>query len=238
MGRAPERAPGPPGWVLPCLGRAPEEKMEREIDERLLARIWRGQWIEPSRLETADGRRLQVVFPGRANGDSGPDFQGAIVALEEGRLLEGDVELHVWSRDWITHGHQRDPAYNGVVLHVTWMADTLWTRREDGVEVATVPLKGHLSLPVGALVALDPSPEEPPPFYTGCRRVAQALGRDGTGRLLDLVGETRSKTRVSAFRGSWPAGHRGRCCTRGCWERRASCPLRAQGRPGGLGPRM
>ncbi|MCH7996197.1 MAG: DUF2851 family protein, partial [Chloroflexi bacterium] len=72
-----------------------EEKMEREIDERLLARIWRGQWIEASRLETTDGRRLQVVFPGRANGDSGPDFLGAIVALEDGRLLVGDVELHV-----------------------------------------------------------------------------------------------------------------------------------------------
>ena len=186
-----------------------EEKMEREIDERLLARIWRGQWIEASRLETTDGRRLQVVFPGRANGDSGPDFLGAIVALENGRLLVGDVELHVRSRDWITHGHHRDPAYNGVVLHVIWMSDTLWTRREDGVEVATVPLKGRLSLPVGALVALDPSPEETPPFYTSCRRVAQALGMDRMGSMLDLAGEARFKNKGIRFQGElacWPPG--------------------------------
>ncbi|MEE9248771.1 MAG: DUF2851 family protein, partial [Dehalococcoidia bacterium] len=107
------------------------------------------------------------------------------------------------------HGHHRDPAYNGVVLHVTWRADTLWTRREDGVEVATVPLKGRLSLPVEALVALDPSPEESPPFYMGCRRAARALGREGVGRLLDLAGEARFKNKGARFQGElacWPPG--------------------------------
>ncbi len=59
-----------------------------------------------------------MVYPGRPTSEAGPDFQQAIIALPDGRLLRGDVELHLDESDWWAHGHSRDSAYNGVVLHV------------------------------------------------------------------------------------------------------------------------
>ncbi|HQF39205.1 MAG TPA: DUF2851 family protein, partial [Opitutaceae bacterium] len=47
----------------------------------------------------------------------GPDFCGARLRID-GRETVGDVEVHFHSVDWMRHGHDRDPAYEGVVLHV------------------------------------------------------------------------------------------------------------------------
>ena len=100
----------------------------------------------PHRRRCADPGRL----PGRRNGGAGPDFLDASVDVEGRGLLRGDVEIHVRARDWMSHGHHRDPAYNGVVLHVVWDADSLWTEREDGQHVPTAPLKGCLQTSVEA----------------------------------------------------------------------------------------
>lgn len=172
--------------------------MGREIDERVLARIWKGQWLEASKLRTAEGQRLQVVFPGRANGDRGPDFLGAIIALGDARLMEGDVELHVEARDWEAHGHHGDPAYNGVVLHVVWTGQLPWVEREDGGRVATLPLKGSVSLPIGALLSLE-DPE--PPFYDNCREAVRGLEPQGLGVILDRMGDARFQAKGAFYQG-------------------------------------
>jgi hypothetical protein len=65
---------------------------------------------------TTDGEQFQVIYPGRRSGTDGPDFRGAILADAAGRVRTGDVELHLRSRDWITHGHRADPTYNAVPL--------------------------------------------------------------------------------------------------------------------------
>jgi hypothetical protein len=64
-----------------------------------------------------------VVFPGRRWGGPGPDFRGALLALPDGTLVRGDVELHRRARDWITHRHAADPEYAQVVLHVVEVLD-------------------------------------------------------------------------------------------------------------------
>ncbi|MFQ5933917.1 MAG: DUF2851 family protein [Dehalococcoidia bacterium] len=179
--------------------------MGREVDERLLARLWRGQWLDPSRLKTVEGRGVQVVFPGRGNGDGGPDVLDAMVALDDGRLLRGAVELHVQAADWEAHRHHRDPAFNGVVLHVTWSDDLPWVEREDGARVPTLPLRGRTLLPIEALMAVE---EPDPPFFGGCRRVVQELGPEGVGELLDRMGEERFRGKGDRFQGElacWPA---------------------------------
>lgn len=88
----------------------------RAADEDDLCRLWAARAFPLDALATTDGAGLQVVYPGRRSGAGGPDFQGAILADDAGRVRAGDVELHLRARDWIAHGHRADPAYNNVLL--------------------------------------------------------------------------------------------------------------------------
>lgn len=88
-----------------------------QVTESLLVRVWHSQILRDKELITAGGESFRVIYPGRTNSESGPDFHHAIIATGEGEL-RGDVELHVRSSGWQAHGHHRDPRYNGLILHV------------------------------------------------------------------------------------------------------------------------
>ena len=75
-------------------------------------------------LETTDGRAIEVIDPGLYNRrNAGPDFFNAKVRIGE-TLWVGNIEIHQKSSDWYLHGHDRDPRYDNVVLHVVGQADT------------------------------------------------------------------------------------------------------------------
>jgi len=85
--------------------------------EKLLQQIWMRGEFDARDAFTADGRRVDVVHPGRWNLLGGPDFQGARLRIG-GVVTTGDVELHLHAADWRAHGHAGDPAYDRVILHV------------------------------------------------------------------------------------------------------------------------
>lgn len=87
------------------------------FSEKLLQKIWLLGYFETRGVRLADGRALEVSAPGRWNLLGGPDFRGARLRID-GCELTGDVEVHFHAADWERHGHDRDPAYNEVVLHV------------------------------------------------------------------------------------------------------------------------
>ena len=60
----------------------------------------------------------EVVEPGRHNSGAGPDFLGALLRFPDGNLRRGDVELHLSHNGWRAHGHQPDPRYSAVMVHV------------------------------------------------------------------------------------------------------------------------
>lgn len=88
------------------------------VPEAALQAAWAALAGANAALTTAEGETLRVVFPGVPNRGAGPDFQGAIIATERGRLVRGDVEIHRQPSGWREHGHAGDPRYAGVVLHV------------------------------------------------------------------------------------------------------------------------
>ena len=93
------------------------------LSEATLSHLWAGQRFPASALVTRRGAPLRVLRPGRRGRGPGPDFRDALIAASSGRLLRGDVELHVFSKDFRRHGHHRDARYNGVVLHVVFEDD-------------------------------------------------------------------------------------------------------------------
>lgn len=88
-----------------------------KISEKVLRRIWKEQKFINLPLKTADGRSINVIFTGKSNPDSGPDFLNAKIYIG-GNLYVGDVEIHHNTIDWIAHQHESDPKYNRVILHV------------------------------------------------------------------------------------------------------------------------
>lgn len=90
--------------------------------EKLLHYVWQHRLFPADGLLTDRGEPVTVVDPGLANADAGPDFLGAKVRI--GRTLwAGNVELHLRASDWRVHGHDRDAAYDNVVLHVVELPD-------------------------------------------------------------------------------------------------------------------
>ena len=97
--------------------------------ERLLHYVWKHRLLPVATLTTTDGQELEVIDPGLHNRDQGPDFFNAKVRLG-GTLWAGNVEVHLRSSDWYRHGHDTDPAYNSVVLHVVGEVDEEVTTAE------------------------------------------------------------------------------------------------------------
>ena len=90
--------------------------------ERLLHYVWKNRMMPTSGLRTTTGESVKVLSPGLHNKDAGPDFFSADVIID-GEDWMGNVEIHTRSSDWFRHGHDKDKAYNNVVLHVVEQAD-------------------------------------------------------------------------------------------------------------------
>lgn len=87
------------------------------MKEEFLQYVW-GQRLYRSAMQTTtQGVAIEVINPGRLNADSGPDFFNAQIRVG-GMTWAGNVEIHQTSDDWYRHGHEKDAAYDNVVLHV------------------------------------------------------------------------------------------------------------------------
>jgi len=114
--------------------------------EELLHFTWKHRLMPLHPLQTTDGRSVEVIDPGLHNRNAGPDFFNAKVKID-GTLWVGNVEIHVKASDWYRHGHDRDPRYNNVVLHVCQTVDT------DDVHTASQQVLTQMQLDVHPSVA-------------------------------------------------------------------------------------
>ncbi len=87
------------------------------LTERVVQKIWLRQDFDAGQARLLDGRPLRVLRAGRWNLLAGPDFFGARLLID-GVPVSGDVEVHFHATDWRAHGHDQDPAYDAVALHV------------------------------------------------------------------------------------------------------------------------
>lgn len=87
--------------------------------EDFLHHVWKYQLFDFQDLVSVQGHSICLKTPGWHNYDAGPDFQNARVEID-GLQWVGNVEIHVHSNDWYKHGHQNDPAYHNIILHVVY----------------------------------------------------------------------------------------------------------------------
>jgi hypothetical protein len=167
------------------------------LREEDLAHLWEGQRFPPGALRTRDGRALQVVYRGRRGGGSGPDFIDAIIADDRGRLLRGDVELHVRASAFCGHGHHRDSRYDNLILHVVFEDDTSEdTLLSCGRRTAVVALAPWVARRSGQLRLwlVQPSLWEEP-----CREAVPRLGWPQVHETLARLGQMRFRQKQSRF---------------------------------------
>ena len=133
------------------------------MKEQLLHYSWKHRLWPAGRLSATDGREVEIIDPGLHNRlDSGPDFFNAKVRVG-GTLWVGNVELHLRSSDWYAHRHDRDEAYNNVVLHVVAEADSeVQNQRGDYVPQLVLSVPSALSDNYDELLRTD----HYPPCYT------------------------------------------------------------------------
>lgn len=100
--------------------------------------VWQHRLWLPGDMRTADGRNIEVIDPGLLNNDSGPDFFNAKIRIGA-EIWVGNIEIHVLASDWHRHGHDGDPAYDNVVLHVV-DTDDCSIERADGSVIPQVAM--------------------------------------------------------------------------------------------------
>jgi hypothetical protein len=88
--------------------------------ERLLQSIWQHQRLRRDELKTADGKAVRVLHPGFISVEGGPDFREAVVQIGDAAPRSGDVEIDLRTSGWRAHGHDRNPAFQNVILQVLW----------------------------------------------------------------------------------------------------------------------
>jgi hypothetical protein len=87
------------------------------MKEEFLHYLWKYSLYDQERLVDKEKNKIIVLDPGEYNRDSGPDFFNARISVA-GTIWAGNVEIHSRSSHFDTHGHQNDPAFNNVILHV------------------------------------------------------------------------------------------------------------------------
>ena len=87
------------------------------IMERMLQYVWKHKLYAESELMTTDGTPVFVIDPGIQNIDAGPDFFNAKVRIGD-TVWAGNVEIHERSSDWFSHHHDKDKAYDSIILHI------------------------------------------------------------------------------------------------------------------------
>jgi len=177
------------------------ESPRRHVDERLVQCIWFDRLFRREGLQTASGKALEVIDPGRWNTGAGPDFLNATIRLA-GEECRGDVEIHVESVEWQNHAHHHDLAYNDCRLHAfLWASDDRpYDILHDGRRLERFELGPALEPDLGTLrrtVNVEEYPYGRPSALGLCHPHMVGLDEEFVGGFLDLAGRERieAKTR-------------------------------------------
>ena len=181
--------------------------------ERLLQAIWHHQRLQRDRLQTADGKSVRVLHPGFVSVEGGPDFRGAVIQTGDEPPRSGDVEIDLRSNGWHAHGHDRNPNFKNVILHVVW--ETLGVPPSGGDPTKnrlkaelqtdhppTLPLCDSLDAPLGELsqwLENESTANFPEELRGKCSAPLRELTEPQLAMLLRQAAHVRLKAKAAQF---------------------------------------
>jgi hypothetical protein len=102
--------------------------------------LWENKLLKGN-LKTVDGEEIEILHPGFRNDDAGPDFSDARLKIGD-TTWAGHVEIHVNASDWYRHNHQKNKAYDNIILHVVYQADKdIYTTQRQ--KIPCLEIKNH-----------------------------------------------------------------------------------------------
>ena len=112
------------------------------MKEDFLHHLWKFKKFDTLNLKTFNGEEITIINVGQYLELSGPDFFNAQISIGNQKWA-GNVEIHLKSSDWYVHHHERDEAYENVILHVVWEHDTEIFRKNNS-EIPVLELKKYV----------------------------------------------------------------------------------------------
>ena len=182
--------------------------------EKLLQAVWQHQRLQRDQLKTADGKSVRVLHPGFVSVEGGPDFRGAVLQFENEKPVAGDVEIDLQPNGWHAHGHDVNPNFKSVILHVVWDAVGVQSRVRDcparcppdklKLELQpapiSLPLKNVLDAPLAELaLALENESGLPEALRGKCSAPLRELSTTQLSELLHAAAKVRFENKAKAM---------------------------------------
>lgn len=221
--------------------------------EKLLQSIWQHQRLLRNQLTTLDGQTIRVLHPGFGSVEGGPDFREAVVQFGTATPVSGDIEVDIHDTGWRAHGHENNPAFKNVILHIVWEG------KASPARPPTLAIRKILDAPLHELnLQLDHNSIRalPEKFSGKCCAPLRELTAEAVEILLREAAHVRLQNKAAHFRARarhvgweqalweglfralgykhniWPMQHLAE--TRSFWQRGADSPLKMQSRLLGL----
>ncbi|HMJ88313.1 MAG TPA: DUF2851 family protein [Candidatus Acidoferrum sp.] len=180
-------------WRQSCRAFNALREFSEVPPERLLQAIWHHQRLRREELRLLDGRTLRVLHPGFWNHGAGPDFRDAVLQFSSDAPFSTDVELDLDASGWRAHGHDRNPTFNKVKLHVVWSADKV-------NEFPTLALKPFLDAPlpeIGLWLGSEAAQQFPAELLGQCASPLRDLSDEQLEVLLNEAAVVRLQSKAA-----------------------------------------
>ncbi len=112
------------------------------MKEDFLHYLWKFKKFDVLNLKTSNGEEITIINVGQYLELAGPDFFNGQIVIGNQKWA-GNIEIHLKSSDWYVHHHERDEAYENVILHVVWEHDTEIFRKNN-TEIPVLELQKYV----------------------------------------------------------------------------------------------
>lgn len=138
---------------------------------------------------------MRVFHPGFISLEGGPDFRGAVLQIGDAAPVSGDVEIDLEPAGWHGHGHDQNPKFKNVILHVVWAHP-----KPNPSVPAVMSLKHVLDAPLAELaLSLENESGLPANLRGKCSAPLKELSAIQLADLLQAAGKVRFQNKAEAI---------------------------------------